>query len=382
MLTNPAFPRASFRFASIAALGCLLASACSSGDGSTGTAGHGGTTGGAGTTGSGGTTGSSGTTGTGGTTGTSGTTGSGGTTGTSGTTGSGGTSGTVGTGGTTGSGGTTGAAGSSAGTGGQAGSAGGVSGSGNAGSTGGGGNGTNCGGHALSLPAADSSKGRAEVDLMGDLPTGAANRTIELWAYMHTTDWQANINTLFFYGKIPSARNADGFGLDFGSNMGTTGTIDPFTNAIFDNDNQSSGVNTSTAQWVHFAMTWDGTAVRAYVNGVLRSTKMGSAGQKLMTGASPITIGGYPGESAYFNSLIDEFRVWNVARSASDITSTMNKTLTGMEAGLVGYWKFDEPSGMTVADSVTATPHTGHSAMLMGGATLVAPNPPAPLSCP
>ena len=54
--------------------------------------------------------------------------------------------------------------------------------------------------------------------------------------------------------------------------MGAIGTIDPFTNAIFDNDNQPSGVTTTMNQWVHFAMTWNGTAVQAYVNGILKAT--------------------------------------------------------------------------------------------------------------
>jgi len=36
-----------------------------------------------------------------------------------------------------------------------------------------------------------------------------------------------------------------------------------------------------------------------------------------MTGTSPLTIGGYPTENAYFNGIIDEFRVWNVERSAA-----------------------------------------------------------------
>ncbi|HEX3853083.1 MAG TPA: hypothetical protein VHW01_19105 [Polyangiaceae bacterium] len=62
----------------------------------------------------------------------------------------------------------------------------------------------------------------------------------------------------------------------------------------------------------------------------------------------------------------------------------MNKTLVGNEDGLVGYWKFNETSGTTAADSVTTPGHTAHPGTLMGGIkpTFAVPAPPAPVSCP
>ena len=200
---------------------------------------------------------------------------------------------------------------------------------------------TDCAGRALSLSAngtgtaSDAAKARVEIDMMGDLPIGNSNRTVELWAYMRASDWTANDNTLFFYGPFPSSRDADGFGLDFGTPANSIGSIDPFTNALFDNDNQPSGVTITTSQWVHFAMTWDGTQVNAYVNGVQKSSKTSDdANQKILkTGTSVLTIGGYPGEYAYFASYIDEFRFWNVTRSATEILATKDKTLLGNETG-------------------------------------------------
>jgi hypothetical protein len=252
-----------------------------------------------------------------------------------------------------------------------------------------------CAGHALSLSAngsgtaSDAAKARVEVDLASDLPIGSDNRTVELWAYMKSSDWTANQNTLFFYGPYPSARNADGFGLDFGSTSNSIGSIDPFTNAYFDNDNQASGVNTTTAQWVHFAMTWNGTQVQAYVNGVLKSTKTSdNATQKVLkTGTSILTIGGYPGENAYFADYIDEFRVWSVARSAAELLAAKDKALVGNEPGLVGYWQFNEDTGITTADKVTSSGHTAHAGTLKAASssqvpTFVLPKPALPIQCP
>jgi C-terminal processing protease CtpA/Prc len=40
--------------------------------------------------------------------------------------------------------------------------------------------------------------------------------------------------------------------------------------------------------------------------------------------------------------MLDEIRIWNVARSPAEIQATLNKSLTGKEPGLVAYWQFDD----------------------------------------
>ena len=251
---------------------------------------------------------------------------------------------------------------------------------------GGGGGATSCAGRAVALAANvagnnDPAMARVMIDFgtSADLPTGNARRTIEFWAFVRATSWVGDANTMFFYGT--NNRVADGFGLDFGAQPAT---IDPFTNAIFDNDNQPSGVTATVDQWIHFAMTWDGTAVRAFVNGVERATKTATGAQTtLMTGRTPLVVGGYP--PAYFNGQFDELRIWNVARSAAEITSTMHQTLAGTETGLTGYWKFDETSGTTVADATMTAGHVAHPGTLMAN---IATNLPtfvasgAPINCP
>jgi hypothetical protein len=326
--------------------------------------------------------GAAGPTGSGGSGAGGGSTGSGGSTGGGGSTGNGGT---IGSGGTMDAGGAAGAAtgGASGGTaGGNAGGHGGAAGSSGAGGA------TNCAGHAISFNAnsganGDPAKASVLVTFNGsaDLPTGNTNRTIEFWAYVLTSSWAADANTMFFYGT--NNRDADGFGFDFGSTASGIGTIDPFTNNSATDpqgDNKPSGLMANVNQWAHFAMTWDGTNVRAFVNGV---EKVAVPIAMLNTGMTALTIGGYP--PAYFNGYIDEFRIWNVARAAEEISSTMGHTLVGNEAGLTGYWRFDETSGTTAADSVTSAGHTAHPGTLSADTT--AHNPTwvvstAPISCP
>jgi hypothetical protein len=52
-----------------------------------------------------------------------------------------------------------------------------------------------------------------------------------------------------------------------------------------------------------------------------------------------------------FDGKIDEVRIWNVARTQTQIQGYMNQSLSGNEPGLIGYWRFDEGTGTTVIDA-------------------------------
>ena len=310
----------------------------------------------------------------------------------------GGGSGGSATGGGSGGSATGGAAGGKGGsTGGAAGGgASGAAGKGSGGSGGAGGGSSNCPGHALSLAAngtnsdGDTALSRVEIDLKTDLPIGNSKRTIEYWAYIKTTDWVGDKNEMYYYG---GSANAASFGMDFGTNpvtgmSGNHATLDPFTGGGFNDDSTDYlGITSSSDQWVHIAEVWDGTNVLVYVNGQLKITAAGTGGTTaLATTQSILTIGCNPSNSQCFNGLFDEFQVWSVARTATEIQSSYNKPLVGNETGLVGYWKFDEASGTTTADAVTAGSHAAHNGTLKADTTahnptFVTPPVPLPLVC-
>jgi ELWxxDGT repeat protein/VCBS repeat-containing protein len=52
-----------------------------------------------------------------------------------------------------------------------------------------------------------------------------------------------------------------------------------------------------------------------------------------------------------FSGVIDEVRIWNVARSAAQIGATLNANLEGDEPGLAALWKFEESSGNAAEDA-------------------------------
>jgi Concanavalin A-like lectin/glucanases superfamily len=241
--------------------------------------------------------------------------------------------------------------------------------------------------------AADTAYSHVEVDMGSDLPIGNAARTVEFWAYIKTTDWVGEKNELYYIGAATGAASASTFGLDFGTNAvaGTSNhaTLNPFTNGLNDDTDVDLGINSSTDQWVHVAMTWDQKALVTYVNGVAKITDNATTAiPKLNTSQSTLYIGCNPSNKNCFNGEFAEFRVWNVARSAADILANYKKPMVGNEAGLVGYWKFDDAATATsAADSVTTTGHTAHPGTLKAttaaqNPTFVAPSPAVPITCP
>lgn len=93
------------------------------------------------------------------------------------------------------------------------------------------------------------------------------------------------------------------------------------------------------SQWYHLAFVQNGGTTEAFVNGVSIGTQ--NIGQSGNTG-QPFNIGFIGSSTQYFRGSIDEIRIWNVARSASQIQANMNTDLAMPQSGLVVYYKCDQ----------------------------------------
>ena len=78
----------------------------------------------------------------------------------------------------------------------------------------------------------------------------------------------------------------------------------------------------STTAWTHLAVTYDGAALRLYVNGVLVKTT--SNVPNIVSSTGVLRIGGNSVWGEYFAGLIDDVRVYSRALSAAEIVSDMN----------------------------------------------------------
>jgi hypothetical protein len=102
--------------------------------------------------------------------------------------------------------------------------------------------------------------------------------------------------------------------------------------------------------WQHLAATFNNGEVRIYINGALDTVVTGMLTPMVST--QPLAFGREGAYAGYtYNGVIDEIRIWNVVRSASDLATFMNQRLAGTETGLKGYWRFDEGSGDVVLDA-------------------------------
>ena len=154
--------------------------------------------------------------------------------------------------------------------------------------------------------------------------------TVECWAYMLGAGSYREIvsqgtgGNAFYIGT-------DGSNIRGGDNWQNTGSAFP------------------TTGWHHYAVVKTASATQLFLDGAVVSS--------LGSGISNPTAGEfrigrqYGPYSEYWSGGIDEVRIWNSARSTNQIAQNMTNRLTGTEAGLVGYWRFDEGTGTVLHDA-------------------------------
>ncbi|MDO8571445.1 MAG: LamG-like jellyroll fold domain-containing protein [bacterium] len=118
---------------------------------------------------------------------------------------------------------------------------------------------------------------------------------------------------------------------------------------FFGNNSVWVNYNLPLNQWTHLAGTYRNRRACIYINGELVACQ--DQGTPVITNNADLKIG-MSGNYGGFSGEIDEVRIWNVARTESQITGNYNKLVAPFTEGLVGYWRFDEanPDAQTVID--------------------------------
>jgi hypothetical protein len=185
---------------------------------------------------------------------------------------------------------------------------------------------------------------------------GVSQYTLEGWVRLNSYNaW----STLF------AKRQSDGDRAVVLQLYGSSGQLAVAVNGGYGYTSQAVPLN----RWVHLAVVFHGTQgtaaeqLKLYVDGVLTPlTFGGTIPSTTPTSATRLTLGAeYNGTAPIgegsslavpFAGQLDEIRLWHVARSQSQIQTTMNSRLSGKEAGLAAYWPLDEGSGSVTADRV------------------------------
>jgi hypothetical protein len=108
--------------------------------------------------------------------------------------------------------------------------------------------------------------------------------------------------------------------------------------------------------WHHIALTWSRNGnFTSYVDGVQSGQRATAANVYLPSMNTTNYLGSYQGTGEFISGQLDEVRIWNVVRTASEISDNKSKELIGNETGLVAYYKMNAGSGTVLAD------HTSHA---------------------
>ncbi|WP_082333724.1 LamG-like jellyroll fold domain-containing protein [Mangrovimonas sp. TPBH4] len=151
--------------------------------------------------------------------------------------------------------------------------------------------------------------------------------------------------------------------LDYGTNSSSGGTRNTFVingdgSLKFISGGGYGNISTDASvltfgEWVHVAFVLDNGTGYLYVNGEEEASGILS-GVNTPSGNDDLKIGQrVEGGSIPFNGIIDEVRIWDVARTAEAIQSTMNTELCVGTSGLVAYYKLNE--GIAEGDNSSVT---------------------------
>jgi len=82
----------------------------------------------------------------------------------------------------------------------------------------------------------------------------------------------------------------------------------------------------------------------------------GTGGTASLTAPLQLRLGSLATGTNFFQGELDEVRLWNVARTADEISQSLVYPLSGSESNLVAYWKLDEGAGTTATSTTNGYP--------------------------
>lgn len=202
--------------------------------------------------------------------------------------------------------------------------------------------------------------------------------TVEVWAYSDVFDRSQWQEFVMKGGNSPPSEPRQYYLRPY-LDRGTAQFLIHDLNTDYSESSEDTLMN---GIWYHVAGTYDGNVLKIYVNGTLQGTD--TLGSVSIVESSEVLAFARLGsiDAEYYQGLLDEVRIWNVARTQAEIQFTMHDTLgpqyySNPGSGLVGYWRFDEGSDTTAFD-LTGNHNDGiiHGAVYVPSGVLLAVDEP------
>ncbi len=163
----------------------------------------------------------------------------------------------------------------------------------------------------------------------------ANDLTIEAWIKPELFDETREI----IFGRNPDNSSAFQFRLEAGGEL-LFGESPDWTHVVTESTVELN-------KWSHVAVVRKNGMCVLYINGI----KSGEG--RVHQGGNPtwVSLGGrLPNLDRFFKGMIVEVRMWEVARTQTEIQDNMNDFLKGYETGLIAYWRMNEGEGQTAYD--------------------------------
>lgn len=168
---------------------------------------------------------------------------------------------------------------------------------------------------------------------------------------------QAQYSGLIFHRLNESV----GVGVQFAANWqmnNVPNSVRIVNNTGITNDYGLISDTITEGSWHHIAVVVTGTNRTFFMDGRKTTQNIAIPTYDFSTGSMWIgrDSANATNDNRAFKGQIDEVRIWNVARTEKELSDNKYLTLTGAEAGLVGYWNFND-SAATATDLTSNAIH-------------------------
>lgn len=186
--------------------------------------------------------------------------------------------------------------------------------------------------------------------------------------------WSQRESSTSFDIAIGQGASGTNTGLHIGWRA-TVGGISEFTFGFGGNDLDFTNDTTGVGEWIHWAVTYDVTTDirKIYKDGDLVAQDV-SALNANYTGSGTLSIGNSWVGSSQFQGMLDDVRIWDDLRTGAEIRDNFDQQLSGSEANLQAYYRFDDQSSPATVQNLGLLGDSADGTINNGGKVINLPS--------